>query len=108
MIAKLVALAVALMLLGAAVAVAAPPARDNLDDGVALTETRVPLYIPRTVLPATLDETRALAGPPAKDNLDNRSALSQTLVPLYIPRVVWPATLGETRAVAGPPARDNL
>jgi hypothetical protein len=69
MIVKLAALAISLMLLGAAVAVAAPPARDNLDDGVALSQTTVLLYIPRTVLPATSGGARAHAGPPAKDNL---------------------------------------
>lgn len=48
MFAKLAALTVTLVLLGATMAVAAPPASDNLDDSVELTlsATEVPLYYP--------------------------------------------------------------
>lgn len=55
MFAKVAALIVTLMLLGTTVAVAAPPARENLDDSsnVALSQTAVPLYFSTTGWSAT-------------------------------------------------------
>jgi len=64
MIAKIAAFAVALLLVGATAALAAPPARENLDDAneIALSQAAPPLYLPLPTNEATSsvlkDDTR--------------------------------------------------
>jgi len=62
MIAKIAAFAVALLLVGATAALAAPPAREDLDDAneIALSQAAPPLYLPtnEATSPVLKDDTR--------------------------------------------------
>jgi hypothetical protein len=62
MIAKIAAFAVALLLVGATAALAAPPASENLDDSneIALSQAAPPLYLPTSQATSSVlkDDTR--------------------------------------------------
>ncbi len=62
MIAKIAAFAVALLLVGATAALAAPAARENLDDAneIALNQAAPPLYLPTSEATSSVlkDDTR--------------------------------------------------